>query len=327
MHRRTILRSTAVAALSWNLPASGQSYPSQRIRIIVASAPGAVTDTAGRAVADVLTRRYGQPVIVENRPGAGGLVGLQAAAQAKPDGYTLATGGLGNHVIPPVTIRNLPFDIVKAFAPIAQVAEFLNVLVVGSESPFRSVQDLVRAGKAAGGTSLSYASVGAGTSSHLTSELFAQRAGLRLNHVPYGSISTSLVDITSGNVDFGFANLPPTLPLLRSGKLKALGISSAYRSRHLPDVPTVQEQGVADFDVSSWMGIYGQADMPRSLVQELGEVISEGLRSPEHQEKMSTAGFEPNTLAADGFAERNRSELIRWAAVAKAAGISVEYGG
>jgi tripartite-type tricarboxylate transporter receptor subunit TctC len=327
MHRRNVLKGSAAISLSWNLPAFSQSYPSQRIRIIVASAPGAVTDTAGRAVAEVLTRKYGQPVVVENRPGAGGLVGLQVAAQAKADGYTLATGGLGNHVIPPVTIRNLPFDIVKAFVPIAQVAEFLNVLVVGTDSPYHSVSDLLRAGKAASGRPLSYASVGAGTSSHLTSELFAQRAGLKLHHVPYGNISTSLVDITGGSIDFGFANLPPTLPLLKSGKLKAIGISSAYRSRHLPEVPTVQEQGVADFDVSSWMGIYGQADMPHALVHELGQVISEGLRSPEHQEKLSTAGFEPNTLAADAFAERNRTELVRWAAVARAADISVEYGG
>jgi tripartite-type tricarboxylate transporter receptor subunit TctC len=265
-------------------------------------------------------------VVVENRPGAGGLVGLQVAAQAKADGYTLATGGLGNHVIPPVTIRNLPFDIVKAFVPIAQVAEFLNVLVVGADSPFKSAHDLIAAGKV-GGRSLSYASVGAGTSSHLTSELFAQRAGLKLHHVPYGNISTSLVDITGGSVDFGFANLPPTLPLLKSGKLRALGVSSAYRSRHLPDVPTVQEQGVPDFDVSSWMGIYGQSDMPAALVQELSRVITEGLGSAEHQEKLSTAGFEPKTLDAEAFAARNRSELVRWAAVAKAADISVEYGG
>ena len=162
------------------------------------------------------------------------------------------------------------------------------------------MQDLIRAGKAAAGTPLSYASVGAGTSSHLTSELFAQRAGLKLNHVPYGSISTSLVDITSGNVDFGFANLPPTLPLLRTGKLRALGISSAYRSRHLPDVPTVQEQGVADFDVSSWMGIYGQAEMP--------SIAGERTR-PGHHRGPSVAGppgeaeygrLRANTLAGGG---------------------------
>jgi tripartite-type tricarboxylate transporter receptor subunit TctC len=326
MHRRAVLKGSATAALSWTLPAFGADYPNQRIRIIVASAPGAVTDTAGRAVADLLTRKYGQPVVVENRPGAGGLVGLQVAAAAKPDGYTLATGGLGNHVIPPVTIRNMPFDIVKSFMPIAQVAEFLNVLVVRSDSPFNSIRDLVSAGKT-GAAALSYASVGAGTSSHLTSELFGQRAGLRLVHVPYGNVSNSLVDITSGNVDFGFANLPPSLSLLRSGKLKALGISSNYRSRHLPDVPTVEEQGVPDFNVSSWMGIYGPAGMPPALVTQLGQVISEGLRTPEHQEKMSVAGFEPNTLDATAFTERNRSELVRWAAVAKEASISVEYGG
>lgn len=302
---------------------AAQGYPQQRIVIVVASAPGAVTDTAGRTAADILIRRYGQPVIVENRPGAGGVIGLQHAAAARADGYTLATGGLGNHVIPPATIRNLPLDLVASFVPIAQVAEFLNVLVVGPDSSSNSVADLIRAGRR---STLSYASVGAGTSSHLTSELFGQRVGLKFSHVPYKAASSSLVDISNGQIDFGFANLPPTLPLLKAGRLKALGISSAYRSRHLPDVATVQEQGVADFDVSSWMGIYGPAGLPPTLVTELGRTISEGIGQPDIQARLDAAGFEPRTLDAKAFAERNRSELLRWTKVAREAGITIEYG-
>ena len=328
MDRRALLKTGLAATggtmMTWTFGARAQGYPHQRITIIVASAPGAVTDTAGRIAAEILTHRYGQPVLVENRPGAGGVIGLSVAAQAKPDGYTLATGGLGNHVIPPVTIRNLPLDIVASFVPIAQVAEFLNVLVVRTDSPLSSVADLIKAGKAA---TLSYASVGAGTSSHLTSELFAQRTGLKFTHIPYKAASASLVDISNGQVDFGFANLPPSVPLLKAGKLKAIGISSAYRSRHLKEIPTIQEQGVADFDVSSWMGIYGPAGMPADLVTELGRTISDGIRQPDMQKRLDTAGFEPNTLDAPAFAERNRKELARWAAVAKSAGISVEYGG
>lgn len=328
MDRRTSLGAIGgLVTLGWTLPAwSQEAWPSRQIRIVVSAGPGGATDIAGRLVAEVLTEKYGQPVVVENRPGAGGMVGLQYAAKAAPDGYTLATGGLGNHVIPPVTIRNLPVDVVEAFVPIAQVAEFVNVLVVRPDAPYRTVQDLVAAARAAA-RPMSYASVGAGTSSHLTSELFRLNTGVKLEHVPYKDASASLVDVANGSVELAFANMPPALPLIRSGRLKALGVTSAYRSRHQPDLPTLQEQGMKDFAVSSWMGIYGPRAMPAALVRRLGNDIADGLRGEVYQGKLITAGTEPRPLNAEAFAAVNRRELERWGAVAKEAGISLQFGG
>jgi tripartite-type tricarboxylate transporter receptor subunit TctC len=293
----------------------------------VSSGPTSPTDLAGRVVGDLLSKRFGQPATVENRPGAGGMVGLQHAAQAKPDGYTLATGGLGNHVIPPVVIKNLPFDVIASFVPIAQVAEFVNVLVVAKDSRLNSVQDLLREAKADPNRRMNYASVGAGTSSHLTSELFALQTGTQFTHVPYRNASESMVDVANGTVAFSFANLPAAMPLLRGDKLKALGVSSSYQSKHLPGVLTLQEQGVKDFDVSSWMGIYGPAGMPGEIVRLLGDTISEGLKADEYQKRLSEAGCEPKTLASAEFLERNRKEVARWSKVVKQAGISVNFGG
>jgi tripartite-type tricarboxylate transporter receptor subunit TctC len=255
------------------------------------------------------------------------MVGLQHAAQSRPDGYTLATGGLGNHVIPPVVIKNLPFDVIASFVPIAQVAEFVNVLVVSAESPLNSVQDLLREAKADPDKRMNYASVGAGTSSHLTSELFALQTGTKFTHVPYRNASESMVDVANRNVAFSFANLPAAMPLLRSNKLKALGVSSSYQSKHLPGVLTLQEQGVKDFDVSSWMGIYGPAGMPDDIVRLLGDTIAEGLKADEYQKRLSDAGCEPKTLASGEFLERNRAEVARWREVVRQAGISVNFGG
>lgn len=329
MDRRTLLKyaGSCIALPAWTQALAQDAYPSRPIRIVVSSGHTSPTDLAGRVVADLLAKRFGQPATVENRPGAGGMVGLQYAAQSRPDGYTLATGGLGNHVIPPVVIKNLPFDVIASFVPIAQVAEFVNVLVVSKESPLASVQDLLREAKADPNKRLNYASVGAGTSSHLTSELFALQAGTQFTHVPYRNASESMIDVANGNVAFSFANLPAAMPLLRGNKLKALGVSSSYRSRHLPGVLTLQEQGVRDFDVSSWMGIYGPAGMPEDVVRLLGDTISEGLKADEYQKRLSEAGCEPKTLASKEFGERNRSEVDRWSKVVKQAGISVTFGG
>jgi tripartite-type tricarboxylate transporter receptor subunit TctC len=329
MDRRTLLKyaGTCIVVPAWMPALAQETYPSRPIRIVVSSGHTSPTDFAGRVVAEILAKRFGQPATVENRPGAGGMVGLQHVAQSPPDGYTLATGGLGNHVIPPVVIKNLPFDVIASFVPIAQVAEFVNVLVVSNESPLNSVQELLRQAKADPNKQLNYASVGAGTSSHLTSELFALQTGTQFTHVPYRKASESMIDVANGNVSFSFANLPAAMPLLRGNKLKALGVSSAYQSKHLPGVLTLQEQGVKDFDVSSWMGIYGPAGMPEHIVRLLGDTISEDLKADEYQKRLSEAGCEPKTLASHAFLERNRAEVARWSKVVKQAGISVNFGG
>jgi tripartite-type tricarboxylate transporter receptor subunit TctC len=263
---------------------------------------------------------------VENRAGAGGLIGMQAAAASAPDGYTLATGGLGNNVIPPVTMKGLPIDIPKVLIPVAQVGEFANVLVLRADHPARSVDELVRGFKSMKAAPL-YGSNGTGTSSHLTSELFGLRTGVKVSHVPYKGSTDALVGVANGDLDFCFMNVPPSLPLVAAGKIKVLATTSAYRIRQLPDTPTMQEQGMAGFDVTSWLGIYAPAGVAPELMKKLSNDIVDGLSGPEYQKRLVTAGFEPKFRRVDEFVEWNNAELKRWDEVAKAANISFNYGG
>lgn len=329
MKRRTVLKTLGAFACL-GLPGPGRAaqttFGPRPVSIIVPYAPGGVTDIAGRVMAEILNKHYDHTVVVENRPGASGLIGLQAGAAAKPDGHALVIGGLGSNVIPPAVTRGLPLDIVKAFVPIAQAAEFVNVLVVTRDAPYASVPELVQAIRAAPPGHFTYGSTGVGSSVHLASEFFAQTQQVKLTHVPYRGGSEMMVDLVNGGLQLCFNNLPAVLPLIRSGKVRPVAVTSSYRTAHLPDVPTMQEQGVADFDVASWLGIYGPAAMPAALVQELGTVLAQGLAQPVYREKLEVAGFEPKPADAAGFAERNRQEFIRWRDIAQRAGISLQFG-
>ena len=330
MHRRTSLKAIAslagLGAFGARALAKEGAYPARPIHIVVPYPPGGVTDLAGRLVGDVLTRKYNKPVIVENRPGAAGLIGQQRVAASSPDGYTLMLNGLGGNVLPPVTVRGLPIDIVKAFVPIGGVAEFVNVLIVGDKAPVKSVQELVALIKKKGPEGLIYASAGIGSSGHLTSELFSQRVNEKLLHIPYQGGTDLLIDVANGNVDFCFANLPSVLGLLKKGSVRALAVTSDYRSAQLPDVPTLQESGFDDFNVTSWLGIYGPAGMPADRVVQLGDAISSGVNEPDLRKKLLGAGFEPKPRNTQEFTELNTSELARWAKVAKQANIVLYFG-
>lgn len=319
----TLMAGFGHAAKSW---AEGVSYPTRPIRIVVSSTPGSATDLAGRLVADLLNVKYGQSVVVENRAGAGGMIGMQVAASSKPDGYTLATGGLGNNVLPPVTLRGLPLDIPTALTPVAQVAEFVNALVVRVDHPANSVPELVEYLRSSKRKPL-YGSNGVGSSSQMTAELFAMRVGLKFDHVPYKGATEALVGTSNGDLDLCFMNLPPTLPMVEGKHLKALAITSSYRARQLPNVPTVQEQGIKDFDVTSWMGIYAPAKVEPAIITQLSDAIVAGLATPEYQKRIIGAGFEPRLRNAAQFQAFSAAELARWGDVAKQAGIVVEYGG
>lgn len=325
--RRDVIKWAATGTCLSPLAALAQpaDYPSRMIRIIAGSAPGSATDLAGRLVSDTLGARYKQSVIVENRPGAGGVIAMQAVAAAPPDGYTLQSGGLGNNVIPVVTIKGLPIDIPKALVPVAQVGEFSNVLVLRVNHPARNVQEFTASCKAASAPP-TFGSNGTGTSAHLTGELFALRSGFKALHVPYKNSSDALIGVANGELDFCFMNLPPSLPLITAGRLKAMAVTSGYRVRQLPKVPTMQEEGVSSFDVTSWLGIYMPAGAPAAVRTKLSNDIVEGLSAPEYQKRLEAAGFEPRFRRADEFTAWNQSELKRWAEVASAANISFTYG-
>lgn len=332
MKRRFALKGLAsalvlTAVFAPAAQAAAENYPSRPITIVVPYPPGGVTDQAARLVAEVLTDKFGQSVVVENRPGANGLIGQQRVADAAPDGYTLMLNGLGGNVIPPATIQGLPLDIPKAFVPIAEVAEFVNVLIVGDKSPYKSAKDLANAAKEKGPESFSFGSNGVGTSSHLTSEFFAQTAGVKMLHVPYKGGAEILVDVVNGNLDLSFNNLPSVLGLISKGSVRPLAVTSSYRSDRLPNVPTMQEEGFADFNVTSWLGIYGPAGMPQAIVDKLGNAIAEGVAKPKTSDKLKAAGFEPKPGNAQAFAQRNSTELARWTKIAKEANVSLKFGG
>ncbi len=325
-HALKWMGSLAGATLLGNATAQVAGYPSRAIRIIASAAPGSPTDLAGRLVSEALSVKYNQTVLVDNRAGAGGLIGMQAAAASAPDGYTLATGGLGNNVIPPVTVKGLPIDIPKVLLPVAQVGEFANVLVLRADHPAKSVSELVRLFKDKKDAPL-YGSNGTGTSSHLTAELFALRIGVKVSHVPYKASTDALVGVANGDLDFCFMNVPPSLPLVAAGRIKVLATTSGYRIRQLPEVPTMQEQGMAGFDVTSWLGIYAPAGVAPELMKKLSNDIVDGLSAPDYQKRLVTAGFEPKFRRVDEFVAWNNAELKRWDEVAKAANISFNYGG
>ena len=329
MHRRTVLKALAAAAAvgAAGAPRAGAAaFPSRPIRLIVPYPPGGVTDVAGRLAGEILSRKFGQPVVIENRPGANGMIGSQQVASAAPDGYTLLLNGLGGMVLPMATVTGLPLDTARAFTPIGQMAEFVNVLIVRADSPIRSVADLLAAARARGEEALKYGSNGVGTSVHMTTAFFAQRAGIDLLHVPYKGSGEMLIDVVNGNLDFSFSNLPPVMGLIRKGSIRPIAVTSGYRSKQLPDVPTMAEQGMADFDVTSWLGLYGPAGMPADVVQALSAALEQGMGQAASRETLSAAGFEPKPSSAAAFAELNRAELVRWKQVATRANVSLKFG-
>lgn len=330
MDRRTLLKLAGISGLALYGPAMAQNkYPSRPITMMVGSTTGSATDLAARFAAQILQEKYKQSVIVENKPGAGGVICMLAVAASAPNGYTLQTGGLGHNVIPPVTRTGIPVDLTKAIMPIAQAAEFLNVLVVSANHPARSLQEFIeyQKEKVKSGKTILYGSNGVGSSSHLTSELFGIRTNLKLEHVPYKGASEALIGTANGDLDLLFMNMPPSLPIIESGRLRALAVTSSYRARQLPDVPTMQEQGMSDFDVTSWLGVYGPAGIPKEIVDELSAILVAGFNTPQYQERFIKAGFEPKTRNAEEFAAFSQSEIERWSEVAKKAGISIPYGG
>jgi len=328
MKRRTLLKLLGACPLgvpAWSAAAAAQGYPSRQVTMMVGSTPGSATDLAARLAAQVMQTAFKQSVVVENRAGAGGVICMLAVAASPPDGYVLQLGGLGHNVIPPVTRTGMPIDIPKRIIPIAQAAEFLNVLVVGSQHPANSLQEYIAYQKKTGKTLL-YGSNGVGSSSHMTSELFGLRTGMKVQHVPYKGASEALVGVANGDLDLLFMNLPPTLPMIQSGRLKALAVTSSYRARQLPDVPTMQQQGMEDFDVTSWLGVYGPAGIPPDIVNLLSDTLVKGFDTPEYREKFISAGFEPRLRDAAAFTAYNQAELKRWGEVARHAGVSIPYG-
>ena len=317
------LAAIAAIAIAGSSAAQTPAYPTKPIRLVVPFPPGGATDIIARAVAQKLGEAWGQSIVVDNRPGAGGNIGTELVAKAPPDGYTLEMGTVGTHAINASLYAKIPFDHVKDFAPIILVAGVPNVLEVTPSLPVNSVQELIAYAKANPGK-LNFASSGNGTSIHLSGELFKVMTGVQMTHVPYKGSAPAIQDLLSGQVQLMFDNLPPSLPQIKAGRLHALAVTSATRAPALPDVPTVAESGLPGFEASSWFGLLAPAGTPPAIIAKINAEVATWLASPEGKEKLASIGANAAGGSPEDFARHIQAETAKWAKVVKESGAKVD---
>jgi tripartite-type tricarboxylate transporter receptor subunit TctC len=329
LNRRVALSAAVAGACLAVLPAMAQTaWPTKPVKIMVPFAPGGTTDILARAVAPELSKAFGQPFIVENKGGAGGNLGADIVAKSPADGYTLLMGTVGTHGINKSLYEKMPFDPQKDFAPITLVAGVPNVMVVNAEKAkamgIHSVSDFIRVAKANPGK-LNMASSGNGTSIHLAGELFKSMTGTFMLHFPYRGSGPALLDMLAGNMDVMFDNLPSSMPHIKSGKLKALAVTSAQRSAALPDVPTVEEAAkLKGFEASSWFGLLAPAGTPTDIVSRIQQEVAKSLSTPAIKEKLQAQGAIPSGMTPQEFAKFIDAEIKKWAQVVKTSGAKVD---
>jgi tripartite-type tricarboxylate transporter receptor subunit TctC len=300
-----------------------QAWPSKPIRIVVPFAPGGPADLMPRLIGPKLTEAWGQPVVVENKPGAGGNIGMDTVAKSAPDGYTLVIGPNGNLVVNPHLYANLPYDVTKDFAPVTLLATFSNVLVVNPEVPAKTVAELIALAKAKP-AALSYGSPGTGSQPHLGGEFLKLLAGIDIVHVPYNGTAPALRDLLGGQITFMFAQTSAALPQIQSGKLRALGVASLKRSPQLPEVPTIAESGLPGFEAVSWYALLAPAGTPKEVVTKLQVEIARILQLPDIREKLAGLGGEPVGNTPEQLTAMLKSESARYADIVKRANIKAE---
>lgn len=298
-----------------------QDYPSKPVRLIVPIAAGGLTDTLARMLGTRLGERLGQPVVVENRPGAGGIIGMQAAAKAPADGYSLVFVYQGVASVNMSLYKTLPYDTMRDFAPVAQVATFPLVLVVHPEVKAKNLRELIELARPG---SMNYASAGNATTSHLGTELLLRAAGIRMTHVPYKGEAPALTEVAGGTVPVVFSTVTAGLPLIKAGKLRPIAVSVAERSPLLPDVPTIAESGLKDFAVFGWYGVLAPTGTPPAIVARLSRELVAIVSEPEMRSQMAGRGIDAVGTGSDAFAKLIRDETERWHRVVTDANIKVE---
>ncbi|MBI3938040.1 MAG: tripartite tricarboxylate transporter substrate binding protein [Betaproteobacteria bacterium] len=316
------LLSVALWAFFLSL-AFAQAYPNKPLRLVIGFPPGGGGDITGRIVGQALGEGLGQPVVIDNRPGAGGIVGADFASKASPDGYTLLLGTTGAITISPSLQPKMPYDTLKDFAPVALFATFQNVLVAGPAIPVNSVKELVALAKAKPGA-LNYASTGVGATPHLAGELFKMMARVDIVHVSYKGNAPAITDVVGGRVELMFPTMPSALPQIRAVKLKALAVTDARRSSVLPDVPTVSEAGLPGYRVINWFGILAPRGTPAEIVGKLDTTIARALNAAETKERLLGQGLTVVYGGPRQFAEFLQEEIAKWRKVVQAAGIKAE---
>lgn len=320
--RRGLLALAALAPMA-RTAAAESTYPAKPIRLIIPFSPGGATDVAGRLVADGLAAALKTAVVVENRDGAAGVIGLQAAAKSPADGYTIAIGGNSLMTSHRTLYPNLPYDPPKDFVPVARLVAGSHIMVVTPSSRFNSVEDVIRAAKDNPGQ-ITYGSGGKGTSVHLAAELFQIQSGIQLMHVPYRGTSLALNGLLSNDTDLLFDTTPSASPRIQAGQLRALGIASLNRDPNLPDVPTIAEQGLPGYEVLFWLGMYAPKGTPAQAQQTLERAVHDVLASADFQQKLKTLGMTSYFATGADLANQIASETNEWRDVIQKAGVTME---
>ena len=303
--------------------AAAQAYPVKPLRLIVPFAPGGPNDLLGRLVGQKLTEAWGQAVVIENRGGAGGTVGLDVAAKAAPDGYTLAMGGTSNMAVAPSLYAKLPYDSLRDFTAVTNVARVPYAVAVNPGVPAKSIRELTVLAKTRPGY-LSYGSSGTGSISSLAAEIYQSMTGTNIVHVPYKGTAPALTEVMAGQVDMMFADLALIVPFAKAGKLRAVAVTDSRRAKIAPDLPTIAESGLKGYEVSPWFGVVGPAGIPREVVTKLSSGIVAALKSPDVAARLDQLGYEPVGDGAEAFAATIRVDIAKYARVIKAAGIKAD---
>ncbi len=322
MFRRVLFFLVAWIPVFTGMTVSAQSYPAKPIRIVVPYPPGGFNDTLGRTLAAKFTESWGQPAIVENKPGANTLIGSDFVAKSPPDGYTLLIVAFPFAVTPSL-IKNMPYDTVKDFIPVILAAQSPNILVVNPELPVKSVGELIALAKSKP-DGLSYASTGNGSSNHISMELFKSLAGVKLVHIPYKGSAPAVTDLLGGQVQVMFDNAPNVMPQVKAGRLRALAQSGLTRSSIAPELPTVAEAGVQGYEVTVWFGLVAPAGTPREVIVKLNIEVLKILAMPDVRDRFLAQGVEPMGSTPEQFGEHIRAQMAKWGKVVRDAGVQAE---
>lgn len=326
MKRISHLTAFSLMAMSFGCPPATASevYPDKPIHIVAPFPPGGPVDILSRTIGNKLAQSLGQPVVVDNRAGAGGNIGADVVAKSAPDGYTLLMGFVGTHAINPSLYTKMPYDNVKDFEPVCLVAVVTIVLVVNPSVPATSINELIALARSKPGE-LTFGSPGHGTPQHLAGELFNSIAGVNMLHVPYKGAVPALTDLLGGQLSMIFSSMPPALPHIKNGKLRALGVTSTTRSPAAPDLPTIAESGLKGYVVNNWYGILAPRGTPKEIVAKLNGEIVKILKMPDVKESLSAQGAEPFTSTPQQFALYIKEETEKWTKIVKYSGVKVDY--
>ena len=323
---RAVVAASCASALLVATTASAQptsgAASAKPMHIVVGFTPGGAPDMLARLLGERITTAWGQQVIVDNKPGAGGNTGADFVAKAAPDGLTIYVGTVGTHAINGALYAKMPYDMVKDFAPITLLATTPNLLVVNNDVPAKTLPEFIALGKREG--KMTFASSGSGTLIHVSGELFKTMTGIDMTHIPYKGRATAIPDLLGGRVTMMFDNMPSSLPLVKEGRLRALGVTSLKRSPAAPEIPTIAEQGLPGFDAASWFALFAPAGTPRPIVDRLQAEVKKILAQPEIAKKLAEAGLDAVGSSPDELAAYQRTEIAKWAKVVRDSGAKVE---